>query len=284
MRKLVIFLCILSFVSEAFSQTQLMYRSNRKVAFLPSNAGTFQGVTINSIGMGYLEYMPATTPAPGRKFPVFIYFHGIGERGGRATAKTGQPLASRYWDTTDNLQTGDTSIRTGEIGTTLIGSVDRLYWLQPFNGLKTTSGSLVGKRWAKPKGSTNDSTEFIFLAPQCWGKSNFGTGNFGFAWWPKAYLKRILEVARSMPDADTNRIYVGGTSFGGGAVGQIVADSTLNSWVAAAVLSCMGYRDRDDTGDVSQTYNYAMVARSGLPTWFLHQTDDDAAAISIADG
>lgn len=179
-----------------------------------------------------------------KKYPVIIFFHGIGER-------------------TDNF-TSPTSVDMSEL--------DDLYTTAPMSALHFTTSSLYGKRYAA-RGST-DSTQFFYIAPQVYG-------GYDFTWlvYPWNMIKWVKDSMSHI--IDTNRIYLTGLSFGGGAVNCAIQDSLINRQVAAAAAVCPGYRSysgMNPTGNPvligSSYYNFPLVARSGINVWWFHATND----------
>lgn len=158
----------------------------------------------------YLMYTPKDlTVHPTRRYPVIITYHGIGER--------------------TELYSTMSSVSTGDLPDLLISGTG----LPPY--YSTATSALSGKKWKIP-GSTfgdwRDSTEFWVYSPQCWQ---------GYSFFYPIYTVRMLEVIKANPNVDTNRIYMVGLSFGGGAILTHLQDKFISDQIAGAFESCAGY-------------------------------------------
>jgi predicted peptidase len=162
------------------------------------------GQSCDNVDVAFARWLPAGADLSGAtKYPVVIFLHGIGERGGK-----------------------------GDISDAGIGRIDNTY---PFAGLQTATGATGSlNRKFLPANSTNpaDSTYVMWLAPMCWTSYNT---------WPMMYPIEMIKYAQSLPYVDKNRIYITGLSFGGGGTMQSAQDIFVVRNVAAFVAFCAGY-------------------------------------------
>lgn len=178
----------------------------------------------------------------GKKYPIIIFFHGIGER-------------TVNYPTMAGMGTGDLS---------------RLYATTPASLLRYSYSPLVGKRYAAP--GRTDSTQFFYAFPQTWQGADYTWIVYPHEMirWIKANLSHI---------ADTNRIYIAGLSFGAGTVWCAIQDSLLNIQIAAAAPACPGYNRYGGfrptgTPVLYQEHNWPFLARSGMPIYAIHAVND----------
>jgi hypothetical protein len=140
----------------------------------------------------------------GRKYPLIIGGHGIGEK---TTSFPTMP-----------------SITTADLWKLFNTSLPSL--------VRYTNSQLYNRRYAQP-GST-DSTSFCYLFPQGWQ----GSADF----YP-TYAYHMIKYAKdSLADIiDTNRIYLTGLSWGGGFVMLAVQDTIILKDIAGAWPIALGY-------------------------------------------
>jgi hypothetical protein len=256
--------------------------SKRRVWYTPAtNQGTWfkypngsGSQNMNNFPISLLEYKPRDSVHSNgtlKKQPAFIHFHGIGERGGISVAP--------YFDTT----LANTS---GSNGTEWL---DDVYQLPPMTHLQQMNGStseraLIGKKHTDPMGKFTDGlAEFWVFAPQQWGQGS-GAGQWGFNRWAPHYLRVILDKITSDPyyynRIDTNRIYIGGQSLGGGGAITMLTVADLRKRIAGAIIVCPGYRFNGTNSAITQA-QYQEIAESGIPIWVIRANDDDAGTLEI---
>ncbi len=170
---------------------------------------TYRGFT-NGLKIPFLEVLSADakqtvagTGFIGKKYPVIIALHGIGER----------------------------TVSYGSIGAVSTGDLNRLYTTSLPSLVRYTNSILYNKRFAAP--GRTDSTSFCYIFPQCYE---------GYPWFYPGYGKYILDYIYENQDIyDTSRIYLAGLSFGGGGVAIFLQDPEIRSKIAAAIANCLGY-------------------------------------------
>lgn len=157
----------------------------------------------------YLKHTPKElqdNPGSTKKYPVIISLHGIGER------------TSSYATMA--------SVSTGDLNKLLVSGTG----LPPH--FATSTSVLVGDVWYPYKDSTQRAYQFFVYAPQCWQ---------GYSYFYPIYGDGMLDEIEKNPNADLNRIYLVGLSFGAGAVLVWLQDPNIADRIAAAFSSCAGY-------------------------------------------
>ena len=155
----------------------------------------------------YLKYTPASVASnPNKKYPVIVSFHGIGER--------------------TELYSTMASVSTGDLPDLLVSGTGLPYFYA------TSTSALVGDTWRPYNDATQPAYEFIVYAPQCWQ---------GYSYFYPIYGDAMLDEIEKNPNADLDRVYFVGLSFGGGAVLTMLQDPNISDRVAAAFSSCAGY-------------------------------------------
>jgi hypothetical protein len=259
--KLILFIILISLIESSFAQgtsVGYQYRAKRWLQIAQNTHGTYQGVSTNGIEITGLEYIPSGTPPP-QGWPVIIFKHGIGERGGYQS-----PV-----DRADTLQfcgADNTSCRND-------ASCDALMTTTPFSLLKYSSSSLAGRLYWDPL--YNRWTEVAWIGVQCYGDDT-DPYTWGWSKWPPVYTREVIRRIRVTHKGklDPTRIYSTGLSLGGGGAGADTHDSLAAPFIAASQWNCMGYpeTERDD---------FAYIAREGMPIRLFHATND---AITLPTG
>lgn len=229
------------------------WESKRWMITSGTGYATWQSTTQNSVPICGLEYIPTTGPCPlTGKYPVMIFLHGVGEKGGYNSAT----LSMR----------ADTMQNAGP--TTNDASCDALYTTSPFSLLKTTSGALWHRMYFDPYCQT--SHEVAWIGIQCWGDDQTASA-WGWFQWAPIYVQEVIKQRIKGTYAsvlDETRIGLTGLSYGGGGSFFFSQDSVTCSDLNTIQPICGGYQDDNWAG-------YPFLSRSGVPMRIFHATNDN---------
>ena len=120
------------------------------------------------------------------------------------------------------------------------------------------SANLV-TNWATPEAQARFGGACYIMAPQAVGPHNV-----------QAEMEAILQVIEAHPNIDTDRIYVGGCSMGGGGTMNMI--NTYPEFFAAAFPICPAGSITDEAA--------AAFAANGMPVYLIHSIDDGTVNIS----
>lgn len=107
------------------------------------------------------------------------------------------------------------------------------------------------------------SHSFIVLSPQCATK---------YSMWPTLYVDALLEYAEKNLRIDKKRIYLTGLSMGGGGTWKYISASENNAKKFAAVATVCA---------PSTLTNPCVVAKTKLPMWSFHASNDPIVSVSV---
>lgn len=176
-----------------------------------------------------------------KKYPLMIFFHGIGERTDNTTAARNNPA-----------------------------QLTRLFNTYPMSSLRTDTSTLYTMLYKLPNIAANQRV--IFWAPQAWGGHSFF-----YTQYHRAMLDKI--AAEYSDIVDMNRIYMSGLSFGGGACQIGMLDPGVYNRVAAFAYCCAGYSTYGSVANGNlfpYHQQYSNIIASKRPFWASHSQDDDA--------
>ena len=120
------------------------------------------------------------------------------------------------------------------------------------------SANLV-TNWATPESQAHFGGACYIMAPQAISGHN-----------PEAEMAAILHVLEEHPNIDTDRIYVGGCSMGGGGTMNII--NAYPEFFAAAFPICAA-------GTITEEAAAAFAA-NGMPVYLIHSIDDGTVNVS----
>jgi predicted peptidase len=212
---------------------------------IPGSYAKTYGCASGGFQIAFMEVMHqfvkterASTKKTKRKFPLFIFLHGIGERSANTTSARGNPAT------------------LSDLFTTNLMSV-----------LKTDTSANYTYIYKNPDGSREYP---IFWAPQCWGGHAYFYPSYLEAMldWAEDEYSDII---------DFNRIYLTGLSFGGGGCIVGLQYHPVSRRVCAAAFNVPGYTTYGLGGSCQfpDNNNYAEIVANKIPVWTNHAQNDD---------
>ncbi|MEP7257116.1 MAG: PKD domain-containing protein [Flavitalea sp.] len=103
---------------------------------------------------------------------------------------------------------------------------------------------------------------FLVISPQCPKK---------YGMWPVSYVDAMVTYARTKLNADPKRIFIAGLSMGGGGTWRYASSSLANANKLAAIATVCA---------PPYMTNGCNIAKSNLPLWAFHASDDKTVNIS----
>lgn len=104
---------------------------------------------------------------------------------------------------------------------------------------------------------------FIVLSPQC---------PYKYGMWPTSYVDAMIDYAEKNLRIDKSRIYLTGLSMGGGGTWKWISASEKNANKVAAIATVCA---------PATLSNPCVIAKSKLPMWAFHATNDAIVNVSV---